>query len=494
MAIDRKARLSVEVVGEGEQDLFERQAKALEEMESAGDRAGATMEKAGEKIARSAGSGERAVSDAKAALDAYVVSLQAAEGAGVVIGEAELAKLHELEGAYQDAVAEVGEFRAAQQQAKRDIEQATEAAGGQAARINSLGDIVRQVANDLGPAATKWVSWGAAAAGAFTVGYQAGLKFKGLLDEISGGKYSEGIQRDLTNWLRLDTGINTVAEDAELLRNQLNILRNEGIDPTGMSAAEVAAKVEELGKKTQQAGMDSSAAVTRFKEFAAAMKQMVTDLKASIEALPSLSGKDQADQIRLMPAAIKEVLDAYESLGLKVPAELQKIADSWGVLSSKSKEHADRQSELVRQILTDMSGQVVRFQGEWEAQAKALAEALPSAFASMPPINMMPPGQLENTKQVLAQMMNVFRMAGDEIPAHLQKMAASVGVFNTALAGINGQAVLDLSAKLGAAMRSLQADAMAAAGSVQKVFRDPLAAGDITTELLDPGDGFWVNE
>lgn len=497
MAIDRKARIGIEVVGEGEEDAAKKAAEALEAMETAGKRAGETMEKAGEKIARGAGGAERSVIQAKGALDEYVRSLQAAEGAGAVIGEAEMAKLHDLEGAYQQATAEVGEFRAAQEQAKRDIESATEAAGGQAPAIRNLSDVYREVTKELGPGAVKWGTWGAAAAGAFTVGWQAGTKLREVLDEISGGKFSEGIQRDLTNWLRLDQGINTVAEDAELLRNQLNILVKSGIDPTGLSAEQVGAKVEELGKKMQAASIQASAAAHGFQEMRKELEAQAQELVARVElitnATKELGGERQAQIIRdTLGVSIKEALDLYAQLGQTVPQEIQKIADSLGVLSSSAEEARQRHVEVVRAILTDIKGEIAKTRPEIEAEAKALAQAIPDAFAAMPPVNFLSPEQFENAQVVISQMINTFKQAGQAIPPELEKMASAVGVLNTAIAGVNPQPLIDLAARLGAELRNLQADAMAAAGAVKKVFIDPLAAGDTQTEELDPGDGSWV--
>src|SRR5688500_5558516 len=137
MALDRKVAVTYSAVAEGDEDLFKKQADAIADLEENAEKAGATGEKMGEQIERGAGGAQRAVERHKAALDAYRDSLLAAGDAGAVIGEAEMARLAELEGAYERAVDEVGEFRAAQQQAKRDIEDATEAAGGQATRINS---------------------------------------------------------------------------------------------------------------------------------------------------------------------------------------------------------------------------------------------------------------------------------------------------------------------------------------------------------------------
>lgn len=494
MALERRVAVKYSAEAEGDEELLKKQASALEDLQENADKAGPAFEKMGNQISRGAGGAQRSVEGAKAALDAYRESLVAAESAGAVIGEAELANLAKLEGEYQQAVDSVGQFRAAQQQAKRDIQDATEAAGGQAERITSLGDIMRKIAEDLGPQTTKWLSWGVAAAGAFKVGYEGGLKFKELLDELSDGKYSAGIQRDLTNWLRLDQGINTVAEDAELLKNQLNILRNEGIDPTGLSAEQVAAKVLEIGKAMQKTSIEVAAAAAGFKEYAKEQKAMIDGLAAQIEALKGLSGKELADQMRLLPAAIKEALDSLQQIvdaGGTIPPELQKIADAWGVVSTAAEESAQRHVEVVRQIMSDIKGELVKTRPELEAEAKALAQAIPDAFANMPPIQFLDAQQFENAQVVFRQMINTLVAGGEAIPPALEAAARAVGVFNDAVAGVNMQPAIEGWNRAIEILKQLNALTERVGTSLKRVFSDPLAQGDTQIEELDPGDGGW---
>src|SRR5688500_10990349 len=110
MALDRTVGIKVKVEGEGDEDLLQKQAKALDELEGAAEKVVPACEEMGSQIARSAGGAQRSVEGAKAALDGYREAIAAGQDAGLDISEEALANVAQLEKEYQGAVDGVGQF------------------------------------------------------------------------------------------------------------------------------------------------------------------------------------------------------------------------------------------------------------------------------------------------------------------------------------------------------------------------------------------------
>lgn len=250
----RNLEVKLKLSKEGDAEVFREVSADLEGMANSAEK---SIGKLQDKLQRGFGASAKDIAQAKVAIKEYRDALEEAEEAGGEIGEAARAQLDALDDKLREATDSVGEFRAEQQKAVRDIDDATKAAGGQAESINGLDDIVKKATESLGPGAAKWLSWGTAAVGAFTAGYEAGTKFREVMNDLTGGEFDNFIQKwyGLTAATEAWVGAADSAEDAaQRLKNQLNILTKNGIDPTGKSAEEVGQAVEDLAKKQKAAG------------------------------------------------------------------------------------------------------------------------------------------------------------------------------------------------------------------------------------------------
>lgn len=148
---------------------------------------------------------------------------------------------------------------------KGTVEESGEATDRKVKRVNELSDILELAGGKTAAMTTKVL----ALVGALKAGYEAGQLLREGLNWATDGEFDEGVQSFLSSVLLLDDGMNTAAQAAENYRNNLNILRDNGIDPTKMSAAEAAEAVENLGKSMQAASIAASNAAGGFSKFGA---------------------------------------------------------------------------------------------------------------------------------------------------------------------------------------------------------------------------------
>lgn len=340
----RNVEVKVKLSKDGNLEVFRQLADDANDFGKAGVEAGKAIDRLQGQIERNGSASDKSFSRAKQAVSDYRRELEEAAQSGAQIGDAEHEKLALLEEAYATATQRAGEFRKEQQQVKRELDDATEAAGGQATAVHSLADIVNKFTEDLGPGAVKFASWSAAAVGAFTAGYEAGTRLKKGLDWLTDGDFSKTAQfffSDLGDSIA-NTGrtMSTAAERADLLRNQLHILAKNGIDATGLSADEVQAKVDQLGKamqKTSLAAQDGAKKVAEFakslpnKEEAEGAAQALAGVIADFQRINNLP----APKLReVFGAELQGVLDDIQRTGGKVPSALQSWVAGLNVLPS----------------------------------------------------------------------------------------------------------------------------------------------------------------
>jgi len=392
---------------EGDAEIFGKTADEVEALQKASTAAGTAAEGLGKSFEQGTRAVESGSTRATAAVEKIGVALanyrqriKEAEAAGATVGDEQIKELRRLEAEYDKAVDSVGELRKAQQQAKRDIDDATEAAGGQAERINSLDDIVRKLAEDLGPGAVKWLSWGTAAAGAFTAGWAAGTKLRGVMNELTGGDFDRFIQKWSGATKAAEAWVDTTenaADAAQRLKNELNTLAHNGIDVAGKSAAEV----HQIYVRFTDGLRDSHGVLQQTEADYKKWKESLPPVGAELDKLAKQTAEfvkrfaeenkqlGAIDLARIFGPQIEKLLEQYAQLRQKVPPELQAIADAW-----------------------KLAGEAAKLSAEQQVSAAGLVVS-----------------KLQPLKAEIASLVEVWRSSGQQVPAILALQADAVGVY-----------------------------------------------------------------
>lgn len=362
----RTVAVKVRLEQDGNLEVFREMAKDADFFEESAGRAEKAADKAMAQIERGGTVSIKTLANLRLAVDDYREALESAEAAGQEIGDEQVAQLQELEGAYEKAAARAGEFGKAQQDARRSLDDATEAAGGAAPRITGLNDLIGEVTKSLGSGAVKWAGYAAAVAAAAQAGWEAGNKLRDGLNWLTEGEFDEGIQRLITEIGNLDEGLLTSAERAKQYENQLNILRKNGIDPTGMSAAEVAAEVDKLGLAMQRGGMEAAAAAEKYAKWKeglgldkealdAAAAELADFIRRFAEENEQLS---QEEISSLFAPDVEALRKKYGQLKEEVQPELQAIVEEWEMVGTAAESagaatqsSADQQKAALEQVV-----------------------------------------------------------------------------------------------------------------------------------------------
>jgi hypothetical protein len=398
----RSVSVKVRFDKEGQLEVFRQMAEEAGDFGEAANRAGTLAEKAMGEIERRGTVSVRTLANLRLAVDDYTEALQRAEEEGREVGENERANLAALEQAYQKAADRAGEFGVAQWKAKEAIDGATEAAGGAGPRISSLGDVMGEITKEIGPGAVKWASWGAAAAGAFTAGYAAGTKFREVMNDLTGGDFDRIVQ----NFQAFGVSMADIAESmvgaadsSKLLENQLNILRNKGIDPTGMSAQEVAAAVDELGLAMQRGAMEAGAAAEAYQKWKEGLgldKEKLDEAAAQLaEFIKKFAAENeqlsQEELAKLFAPDVDKIRKQYERLGEEVQPELEGIVEDWrmvGIAIDDVTGKTESAAQTQAQSLDSIKESLAEFRGMWEEIPAKLAAAAQAAGEFVAPWEM----------------------------------------------------------------------------------------------------------
>lgn len=311
--------------------------------------------------------------------------------------------------------------------------QAGEAAGvveqGSFRQINSLSGLASALGKSAEGAAAA--AGGAIAVGeAFSFGYSEGTKLRGLLNDLSDGAFDDLIRKTPEFEIALAAlapAMDTDADRAQLLTNQLNILRKAGIDATGLSAEQVQAKVDQLGTHmrdlsaqfTAQRGeiVKSVSELMNYEEAvrgggdvtAAAADRIVSSAKEQIKAIEELPKAERA-QLSAREAALREFVSHYEGFTTEhanqvrrqIEAEeklRQTVAATLGELTS------DQQRKTA--IFVEETNKLIQAGGLTVAQHDRIAAA------------------------VRAEL-DLYDSAGKEAPADLASIAEALNVVSTA--------------------------------------------------------------
>lgn len=165
------------------------------------------------------------------------------------------------------------------------------------------------------------------------------------------------------NWARdVEQGTTSASRGMEEARNAARILAAEGFDVARMSAGSLIAKLEELFKKR----FDLKGQILGDP---AALEAQVADLAKVTKKLEfggDFFGSDRYTGI------VRGLMDEFEQLGRSAPAELQKIADKYGILSTKGQEAATATAEAWNR----QREEAARAQEAEQARLKALRDSL----------------------------------------------------------------------------------------------------------------------
>lgn len=124
------------------------------------------------------------------------------------------------------------------------------------------------------------------------------------------------IQYGFTGWF---DETSRVGQESENLANRLNILRKNGIDPTGLSVAEVTKRVDELGLAMQRKSTKDTEFLGAFAKERASLDDSIGLLQKRVQAIEH-GGEVTTQQADLIVAESKRQLDAIALL----PADEQK--------------------------------------------------------------------------------------------------------------------------------------------------------------------------
>jgi hypothetical protein len=352
------------------------------EVTAAADRAGVALANLGTKAQQSLGAGQQAAVQARLAIDDYKAALDRARDAGANIAEEQIAELQQLETEYDAAVERLGRMRKAQEDVGKSVKQSSAEVGGQIPQIRDLGDVFDLVGGKAGAMALKLT----AAFGAFTTGFQLGTKLRETLNQLTDGGFDAAVQKwaGYTRALEAWTGANQSAQEAaDLLRNQLNILKNAGIDPAGLSAEEVAAKVDELGKEMQAESIEATNSAAAHREWteqmglsADALTRQADGLAANIAAFVSANQQLNASQFgEIFRQQIQKILDDSNRLGIEAPASIKKYAEEWGITSTAVSAEAEKMAAATQAALAKIDPALQAIIDKFGLMATAAIEA-----------------------------------------------------------------------------------------------------------------------
>lgn len=399
-----------------------------------------------------------AAGNAKAAIDQLRDEIRRAEAEGRDIGDAPRESLKRLEDGLDSATRKAATFKNAQE----DVADAVKATRAQTdlgrGSINDLGDIFERI----NPKLADFVGKGFAVAGALTAGYAAGTKLREGLNWMTDGGFDRSIQGFVTRIFNLEDGLDDAGAAALRLQNNQNILRKNGIDPTGLSAEEAAAKVAELARKKYDAAQASealakSAGLSR-KELDEESKTLVKGIEAFAAANKQLT---QQDLGKIFGKQIQELLDHYAELKQEAPPAIRQIANAWSITTSEVESQAKRQEAAAKQLVESITGAVSKLGDTLPEQLAVLQKAFEKIDFSK--LDYGSEGW-QRAKDFLQQYVTALLAAGKQVPESVAAQSQSFGVLVPAM-----NVVADGASRVG-----LSINEATKAASANKLVFDPL--------------------
>lgn len=392
---------------EGDAELFGKTADEVAKLQDetralgvAGEGLGKAFEQGTRAVESGATRAVNAVKNIGVALENYRQQLKAAEAAGATIGAAQVTELRRLEAEYAKAVASAGHLAAAEQRARKDINEATEAAGGQVQAIRSLDDLFRQSSGTLAEFATKVIAVGVSLKAAQATVKEAvdglnALRREAGQTEDAYRRLGPGIafpQESFREWKRLlSEGTDYVDQHTRAVNDEVEAYRKAQaaylavIDPKRQEAQATrdAAKATEEWIKAE--GMSGEA-------LGRTTKALIDRINAVADANKQLKPPEIA---ALFAAEIDKVIAQYQRLRLEVPKQIQDqklLADAWREASAAATLSAEQQVRAAGLI----------------------------------------PEKLKAVEAQVRMLVETYRMAGQTLPPMLAEQAAALGIFTHA--------------------------------------------------------------
>lgn len=450
MAIEKDVRARLEVERTGDTEAIRETAEDVEQLgdsarEGAGDATTfATAWKSAadqvadveKRLATNVGGRADSLSRARFELDNYREAVRRAQAQGQVVDPADLERIRQLERRYDRAAETLGRYRAAQSRAREDTRRSTVAAGEQAQSIRGLDDLLRVGTGRWG----RYVVSAGAVIGVFGSAFAAGTKVRDVLNDLTDGALDRGIQKwagftaATERWVG---AAGTAANVAGRLAREQELLRKNGIDPTGLSAEEVSRKVTEMGK-AMQAGMHAAAAAQdQQKAYAQGLTETRRELDETAAALLKFveTARDEdsdpltEEQVDRLKERIKEILKEYARLGVEAPQGIRTLANEWGVLTAAEEQAIARHKELMSEFRDAIAGAADSSPEQLQQQADALVAVFEQLDFTR--IKGLRGPAFANVQEQIQELVDKFREAGVLIPEHLAGVAdqAEVLVF-----------------------------------------------------------------
>lgn len=329
--LQRTADIRVRVNKEGQLDVFRDLAEDLGDVRPAAADAEKAVDRLAGSVEKGFGSSIRMVTRAREAIDEYREQLERVRDAGGVVTPEQLAKLDQLEKRYDSLTEKVGEYRVAQQRATKDIQDATEAAGGSVGPITDLGGAFTALGGTIATVGGPVL----AIIATFIAAYKATRELAEGLEGL-GVPVGEIIAKFTPGGIAVTALANAMAgaaDDSTLLANQLNFLAHHGIDATGKSAEEVQDAFNELSAKLREGSLEANTARVAYQNWRAELGptkdelgQIATGLAENIAKLKETETQlSEAEYVALVGPKIDALLAKYAQIGTEPPEHIRKL-------------------------------------------------------------------------------------------------------------------------------------------------------------------------
>lgn len=381
--------------------------------------------------------------DARVALDRLKSSIEQVQASGKGLGSAQAAELAKLEAGYNSHVSTLAKSAKSQQNFRKDVQDATEAVGGQVRRVGDLEDLL----GSLNPRVDAFVSRWSAAFSAVTVAHGAlGIletklgdlaealggsrdHFEGLSDLIPGmskvtRQWAEAITAAEGPLEQIANRMAGYSSTLEEVTNLQNILRSRGIDPTNLSLQEMreqyARIVENLRNVRTEMEALREGAFGRFidpKEFEL-QRGALEGMIQSIQRMGSI-GPSAVAPLR---AEIQKFVDDALQANREIPPAIEAAARSLGIATTAAERAAQANEKWASSV--GLSRKAL------EEQTATLLANIQALTNSNPDISV--PDLSTTLGPQIKALLDSYARLGAEVPPELQKIATAWGVVSSA--------------------------------------------------------------
>ncbi len=376
------------------------------------------------------------------------------------------------------AAPQIRELGDASEQAERKTLAYGESFAASAEKSSTFGKAVREATSSVdgmftavtriaGVVGAMWAAWEA--------GQAVGTKIRQAFNWLTDGEFDNALQRFIQDLSGLGDGANTVAQEVERLSNIVNILQKNGFDTLKMSAAELEAAYEGLIAKKREAAFETENLQAAYEKWIEktglsekALDRTAKQLVFFAEQLKKAhAGMSDADIAQALGRQLDDVIRKYELLGLAVPASLQKIqaaAAAQAEAVEKASGRVVKAADAQREALARAAEEIVR---QIQPVGQSLSEMAAAWELALQKIDFsaLTGEQLLTAHDLIQQLVDDYRAAGEQIPPAIEAAADATGVFLAAI-----ERTVDKGAMFAGAATDM-------AGSALEVTREVDAAG-----------------